>query len=225
MQHSGVIQGAGVTRHEVPLLARFLGKLVLEVLPAALASVIGGFLFTQYQFGHPAAPQPVAEEAGPAAPASAEMMQVVRDEHAMILDFLKARRAAEKSRLAAAEEEDANAAANARRTAAARRAVAALVAAKPAAARNKATRVVAAVPHTPLVIARVEHNESAPPAQASAPDHASLVAKTLAIKDHAVSATLRVVSAIGGIPSWIASIGDRSGGADTDTGERQFTGS
>ena len=46
--------------HEVPLLVRFLGKLVLDILPAALASVIGGFLFTQYHFGHAAAPQPAA---------------------------------------------------------------------------------------------------------------------------------------------------------------------
>jgi len=223
MQHSGVIQEAGVMRHEVPLLARFLGKLVLEVLPAALASVIGGFLFTQYQFGHSAAPQPVAEQA---APASAEMMQVVRDEHAMILDFLKAQRAAEKSRLASAEQEDASAAADVKTAAAAtRRAAAALVAPKPAAPRDKATGVAAAPPHTPLVIAGVEQNESAPAAAAGERDHGLLVAKTIAIKDHVVTATLRVVSAIGGIPSWIASIGDRIGGANTDSSERQLSAS
>ena len=225
MQHSGVIQGAGVMRHEVPLLVRFLGKLVLEVLPAALASVIGGFLFTQYQFGHPAAPQPVA---GQAAPASAEMMQVVRDEHAMILDFLKAQRAAEKSRLASAEEEDASAAADAK-VAATRVVATALVASKRPAPRNKATAspaaAAAAASHTPLVIARVEQNESAPPAEATARHHVSLVAKTLAIKDHVLTATLRVVSAIGGIPSWIASMGDRIGGADTDSSERQLSAS
>ena len=124
----------------------FLGKLVLEVLPAALASVIGGFLFTQYQFGHPDAPRPVAEQA---APASAETMQIVREEHAMILDFLKAQRAAEKRRLAAAEEEDASAAADAKTAvavaaAATRRTAAASVASKPAAPRNKATGVAAA---------------------------------------------------------------------------------
>ena len=32
--------------HDVPLLLRFLSKLVLDILPAAFASLIGGFLFT-----------------------------------------------------------------------------------------------------------------------------------------------------------------------------------
>ena len=73
------------------------------------------------------------------------------------------------------------------------------------------------------MIARVEQNEGAPPppAEARERNHGSLVAKTLAIKDHVVTATLRVVSAIGGIPSWIASMGDRIGGVDADPGERQ----
>jgi hypothetical protein len=80
----------------VPLLARFLGKFVLDIMPAALASAIGGFLFTQFHFGH-GAPKPVLEQV---TPASAEMMAMVRDEHAMIVNYLKTQMAAEKSRVA-----------------------------------------------------------------------------------------------------------------------------
>jgi hypothetical protein len=91
-----VVTGKLMTAHGVPFLARFLGKLVLDIMPAALASVIGGFLFTQYHFGH-SAPKPVLEQV---TPASAEMMALVRDEHAMIIDYLKTQMAAEKSRVA-----------------------------------------------------------------------------------------------------------------------------
>ena len=38
-------------------LARFFGKFVLDVLPAAFVSVLGGFIFTQYHFIHAAQPQ------------------------------------------------------------------------------------------------------------------------------------------------------------------------
>ena len=83
-------------RHDAAVCCeRFLGKLVVDVLPAALRSVIGGFLFAQYQFSHATAPHPATEQA---VPASAEMMQLVRDEHAVIIDYLKAQMAAEKSR-------------------------------------------------------------------------------------------------------------------------------
>lgn len=85
----------------VPMLTRFVGKFVLDIMPAALASVIGGFLFTQYHFGH-SAPKPVLEQV---TPASAEMMALVREEHATIIDYLKTQMAAEKSR-AAVEDAD-----------------------------------------------------------------------------------------------------------------------
>lgn len=218
MQQGGVVQRTARMPQDVPLLVRFLAKLVLDVLPAALASVIGGLLFAHYQFGHAAMPTPAAE---PAAPASAEMVQLVRDEHAMIRDFLLAQRTAEKTRRAAADAEDARAAADARLTAAA------LAEAKPAAPPGRAilaaattAPAVAATPSAPLVISRVEPNESAvgaapdaPVAAAAAapppPDHPSLVASTLAIPGHVVAATLHAVSVIGGIPSWI---GNRLGG-------------
>ena len=89
------------TGRGVPILTRFVGKFILDIMPAALASVIGGFLFTQYHFGH-SAPKPVLEQV---TPASAEMMALVREEHATIIDYLKAQMAAEKSR-AAVEDAD-----------------------------------------------------------------------------------------------------------------------
>jgi hypothetical protein len=96
--------GRSLGRSEAPLLARFLGKFVLDVLPAALASLIGGYLFTQFHFGYSPVSQPLAEQVSPA---SVEVLALVRDEHAAIVGYLKSQLAAEKNRLAA---EDADAA-------------------------------------------------------------------------------------------------------------------
>jgi hypothetical protein len=101
------------TRKQLPLLARFASKFMLDILPAALASVIGGFLFTQYQFGRAAPPQPALERISPA---SAEVLALVRDEHAAIISYLNLQMAAEKSRLAAQDAETARAVADARAT-------------------------------------------------------------------------------------------------------------
>jgi hypothetical protein len=196
------------------------------VLPAALTSVIGGFLITQYQFSHVAALRPVAEQA---APASAEMVQLVRDEHTAIMDYLKGQIAAEKSRNAAADEADARAVADAKSVAEAPVAAPAhtvppvFVAAKAVASRGKPVVTAALPPHEPLVIAQAMPDAGgvavAPPATQSK----SLLAKTLDIKDHVVGATLHVVSAIGSIPSWIASIGDRGAdGATSSSAGRSF---
>lgn len=209
--------------YDAPLLVRFFAKLVLDILPAALASVIGGLLFTHYQLGYAVAPKPGAEQA---APASAEMMRLLRDEHAAIVDFLKAQMAAEKSRLAAEDEESARAAADAKMPtgAATRRLAAAVVGAKSVAVRSKAQAVATApIPaHAPLLIAQAERSDgaasaAAAPVETPARDPNSLLAKTLDIKDHVVDATLHVVGAIGSIPSWIASMGDRIGGSNTSS--------
>ena len=115
MQQIAVIGQSAVRRRGAPLLGRrFIAKLV-DILPTALASLIGGFLFTQYQAGYRVTPQPAAEQA---APASAEMLQLVRDEHAMIFDYIKAQTAAEKSRNAAEDKEDARVVAEAKPAAA-----------------------------------------------------------------------------------------------------------
>ena len=202
------------------MLRRFLAKLVIDVMPAALTSVIGGLLITHYQFNHAVPLRPAAEQA---APATAEMVQLVRDEHAAIMDYLKAQIAAEKSRNAAADAADARAAAAAKAVAetpaaAPARVVPALaVTAKGGASRTKPVVAASLPPHEPLVIAQAAPAAAAPAAP-PAPQPRSLLARTLDIKDHVVGATLHVVSAIGGIPSWIASIGDHGGGAEHDAG-------
>ena len=161
MQQIAVIGQGSVRRRGAPLLGRFIAKLV-DILPTALASLIGGFLFTQYQAGYRPAAQPAAEQA---APASAEMLQLVRDEHAMMFDYIKAQTAAEKSRNAAEDREDARAVAEAKPAAApvTRRP---LVASTPAVSRIKVSAV-AATPaptvHAPRVIVPVEQTAAGAP--------------------------------------------------------------
>jgi len=185
------------------LLARLLTKLLHDVLPAALASLIGGLLFTHFQAR-------MVEPAAQVTSASAEMMQLLRDEHGLIVNFLKAEMTKEKTQLAAAQaaprgvSDDAAPAAAA--VAAPRPAVVAVAAGKPV-AHGKTAVVGASLP--PLVLVQAQQNESAKPA---ARDSDSLLAKTIGIKDHVVAVTQRVVSAIGGIPSWIGAIGDHLGG-------------
>jgi hypothetical protein len=206
--------------HEAPLLKRFVGKLVVDVLPATFVSVLGGFIITQYQFNHTQASRPATEQV---VPASAEMMQLVRDEHAVIIDYLKTQMAAEKNRHAAedAATADARVAADTPATAlvALQRPAApaaTVVAAKPMApARMKVAAAPAAPPHAPLVIAQTDQAVGTAPAVDPAPESKSLFTRTIEIKDHVVGATLHVVSAIGSIPSWIASMGDRVGGSGT----------
>ena len=242
------VQRLAITSRRAPLLARFIGKFVLDILPAALASVIGGFLFSQYQFRA----GPLRAPAEQIAPATAEMMQLVRDEHAAIMDFLKTESTAEKSRLAAEDSDAARAAADAKAALTAKLANEAALAAKlaneaaSAQPRRQAVAVAAAAPkvntmrmkpvivtasaasapvegptqtaasaaaaHPPLVIAQSEPPDAVAAASNGQRDPDSLLAKTIAIKDDVLHATFHVVSAIGGIPSWIAGMGDRLGG-------------
>jgi hypothetical protein len=207
-------------------LARVLGKVVHDVLPGALASLIGTVLIAQYQFAHQAAPHPVTEQVVPASP---ETMARLRDEHAMIMDYLKTQMVAEQSRDVAEDAATARAAADAK-AANARLAAEVLtqlgattLVAKPVVPHVKAAAAaatVAAVPQAPLVIAQMQPDQNTDAAQSDrlASDPDSLLAKTLDIKDHVVAATRHVVSAIGDI---FGSIGERIGGAVT--GERQFS--
>jgi hypothetical protein len=208
-----------------PFLLRLVSKLVLEVLPAALASMIGAMLLAHYHFAPPAA---LASSVPAAAPASPQMTRLVRDEHDLIRDYLLAQQAAQKSRHEAADAQSAQAAADAKLAVTAVPPAATVVAVKPQAARAKAVAV-AAIPPAPSVISPAAPQgsaaplavaglqDNAAPATAPAPAHGSLVATTLAMKDHVVSATLHAVMAIGGIPSWI---GHRLGGNDPDSGEQ-----
>jgi len=194
--------------NKMPLLTRLLTKVVHDVLPAALASLIGGLLFTHFQ---------LARVAGPAvqtAPASAEMMQLLRDEHGLIVNFLKAEMNKEKTELAAAEAASrvvTDVAAPAAPAIAAPRLVAPATAPGKTAVRGKTAIVGASLP--PLVLVQVAQNESVKPVPR---DSDSLFAKTAGIKDHVVAATQRVVSAIGNIPSWFGAIGDHLGGESSN---------
>ena len=68
----------------MPSLSRFLST-------AVLASVIGGVLLS-YEWKHAVGP-PVAQ----VAPASLEMMQILRDEHGLIANMLKAQLTTERT--------------------------------------------------------------------------------------------------------------------------------
>jgi hypothetical protein len=194
-----------VMRYPQTLVARLASKLVLDILPATTASLIGGLLFTHYGLGR------VTEPAAQVAPASAEMMQLLRDEHGVIVSFLNARLEREKNELASEDAlrrgsgEAAPMANIPARTPAAGSAV------KPASPHPRAAVAVAA--SAPLVIAQVQQTEntSLPPS----PGPQAFIAKTMGLKDHVVSVTYRVVSALGGIPSWMGLIGDHLGGTDT----------
>jgi hypothetical protein len=199
-------------RVKLPVLRRFLTKFVHDMLPAALASLLGSFLLTHYGvFINGSALAPAVQ----ATPASAEMMDVLRDEHALIADFVKAQVANEKQQLAA---EDAASRASAEGASAAVRVVApasrqpnvVAAAAKPVTPRDKTPAV--GVSLQPLVIAELQHGDTVDNAMIR--NEESLLAKTKAIKDHVMSVTHRAISAIGGIPSWFGAIGDLIGGGD-----------
>jgi hypothetical protein len=93
-----------MTTNDTPLVLRFLAKIVLDVLPAALASVIGGFLISHSHWDHWglwAAAVPIPQQH---AEASAEMMKMVRDEHSLMGDFISTELKAEKNRIVAADQ-------------------------------------------------------------------------------------------------------------------------
>jgi len=146
-------------------------------------------------------------------------MKLVRDEHALIVDFLNAEVAAEKQRLIAGEVPTGHAAASApplSPPAAPRHAAAATVAAKSVVAHELAVAAAASVPAAPVVI-----TPAAPISAEPARDPDSLLAKTAKVKDNVLNATSgatwRVAMTIGGIPSWIASFGDRIGAPSTNS--------
>src|SRR6516162_5742149 len=234
------------TRKHTPLLARFGSKLVLDILPAALASVIGGILFTHFQISRMTSP-PAAEQT---TPVSAEVLALVRDEHDAIIGYLKS--AAEQNRLAAQDAETARAVADAK--AEKEKAIADLAVAETRLAEVKVASIVAsrsapapvvqpklAPPRTkpaaasgraPLVIAQagqqsgqaaeqnVAQNDAAPASDRLARDPDSLRAKTLDLKDQVVAATRNAVAAIGDV---FASVGERFGGAASSPTSRQFS--
>ena len=186
-------------------------KIVKDALPAGLASILGGLLLTHFQLDR--VPQPTTVKVTQASP---EMMQLLRDEHGLIIDFVKEQVASEKNR-GGADQSAQRAAAEASAPPAAEVApsspvqrpipVVALAAPKPAAPRSKNQVVGASLP----ALAQAQPADPVP--QAAARTDESLLTKTIGIKDQVVSVTQRAVSAtIGVIPSWFGSLGDRIGG-------------
>jgi hypothetical protein len=197
--------GGVIMRYPQTLVARLASKLVLDILPATTASLVGGLLFTHYGLGR------VTEPAAQVAPASAEMMQLLRDEHGVIISFLNAQLEREKTELASSDAlRNGNAQAAATTNIPARTPVA-VIAGKPVIPRARVT--VAATASAPLVIAQVREAENPSPRPSPAPQ--VLIAKTMGLKDHVVSVTQRVVSALGEIPNWVGLIGDQLGGTNT----------
>jgi hypothetical protein len=192
------------------LLKRLFDKIVHDALPAGLASLLGGLLLTYFPIGH------VTHQATvKVTPASPQMMQLLRDEHGLIVDFVKAQAANEKNR-AGADQEPQRTVAEAVAPAAAPmplplahpNSVVASTAPKPAAPRTKNPLVATA---TPTAATPTSAAETAGLPAARTDD--SLLAKTIGIKDRVVSATQHAVSAtFGAIPSWFGSLGDRIGG-------------
>jgi hypothetical protein len=221
-----------VSSNQVPWALRLVGKFVVEVLPAALASTIGAFLLAHYQFAHLSQP---GAAAAAAAPASGQMLQLVHEEHDMIRDFLVAEEVAEKSRttgtldnraasdpqLADVKPADAKSVDAKPLAPATRRVATAPAANKPEARPTAPTITASAVTGgaAPAALPVVVVAAAAPVSVSAAPlpppaAHASLVSTTLAVPGHVVSMTLHAVMSIGGIPSWI---GHRVGAADLDS--------
>ena len=67
-----------------PFLTRFGSKLLFEFLPATIASAIGAVLLSHYVRTSATTPPTVIAD-----PASAEMLQMARDEHARIVVYLE----------------------------------------------------------------------------------------------------------------------------------------
>lgn len=83
-------------RRVIPGLTRFASKFTFDVMPAALASLVGGLLFAQVGRGLP--PAPSVQPAGP------QMMQMLAEEHALMLERLRQDVAAQERERVAADE-------------------------------------------------------------------------------------------------------------------------
>ena len=222
MLQIGSMYQAGVMQCRASLLDWVFAKFGTDVLLAATASLIVSWPLIQYQLG----PAPLSQvQIAPPGPASATMMQLVRDEHGLVMGYITAQTAAESNRDTAADEEDARALAAVQAVALAKVPAAAptlssaatfsaVAVPKPVKPRDKAHAPVAfAAAPQPATPQRPKSDSPAPVAAAASGSN-TLLAKTL-------HATLHAVSAIGGIPNWIASMGDRLGGTASPAETRQ----
>jgi hypothetical protein len=121
-----------------PSLSKFYSKLFYELLPAAIASAVGGMVFNHYTKA-PTATPPVAI----VSPASVELLQMVRDEHAVFVDYLR-KNAETRQQAELAAEQDAKRVSVAEQTAREARAAEARALALAAHATEKSEKKVAA---------------------------------------------------------------------------------
>jgi hypothetical protein len=70
-----------------PYLRRFVRKFVFDVIPGSLASLVGAILFSQY-WAQPQAPARLVDIPR-VAQQSEQIVQMIRDEHALMVEFLK----------------------------------------------------------------------------------------------------------------------------------------
>ena len=187
---------------------RFFSKFAFDILPAALVSVIGGFLFTQWH-NVPAPPVKPAAVEEVAAEQMQEAMRMVRDEHSLIVDYLKSQQIAaeqaeiarakafEEARLKAAKPETVE-----NKPAAKRRVAETAKAPRPAAERQDI-----AAAGEPLVLAP-------PPAISPSPTPRGPIASVVATAGEVKN---KVVATVGNVTDWIGSVGDRLLRPGTDT--------
>ena len=184
---------------------RFLSKFTFDILPAALASVIGGFLFTQWHNAPVPQAMPAAlEEVAPEQ--MQEAMRMMRDEHSLIVNYLKSQHvAAEEAEMARAKAFE-----EARRKAASRDAVEP----KPAAKRRVAGTAKAPRPAAERqdIAAAGEPLVLAPPAISTPPSRgpiANAVATAGELKE-------KVFSTFGGMRDFIGNVGGKLLGRETN---------
>ena len=188
-----------------PSLSKFYSKLFYELLPAAIASAVGGMVFNHYTKA-PVATPPVAV----VSPASAELLQMVRDEHALFVDYLK-KNAETRQQAELAAEQDAKRVSAAEQTAReARTAEARALAAratekseKKLAAKQPAPHPDRAIPGEPLQLHATA--TVAAPVQPAAP----LLAPSSHRDEGFIMTKLRsTATTVESIPSWVRSASD-----------------
>jgi hypothetical protein len=196
-----------------PSLSRFYSKLFYELLPAAIASAVGGMVFNHYSKA-PVATPPVAI----VSPASVEMLQMVRDEHAVFVDYLK-KNAETRQQAELAAEQDAKRVNAAEQTAREARAAEARALTLAAHATEKSDKKLAikqptphpdkAVPSEPLQL------HAMAPVTASVQAAAPLTAPPAYGDESYIMAKLHgTIATVESIPSWVRSATDWfSGGA------------
>jgi hypothetical protein len=195
------------------VLKRLFDKIVHDALPTALASILGGLLLTHFQIGQ--APQSTTVRVTPASP---EMMQLLRDEHVAIVDYVKDQAASEKNRGVAQPDPQPGLAeaaapgpAQIARALPVARPTTVIPVATPKSIVVRGKNSVAGASQLGQPVAPAQSIDV--PAQPTARADDSLMAKTIGIKDRVISATQHAVSAtVGFIPSWFGSVGDRIGG-------------